>query len=197
MPTQKSPIAEVVRRRMYELDIHTFADLERRAGVPKDTVRNLMNGRSRQPRPESLRGIARALEVSVSELYGERPAVDLASLVECHLHRAESPAEPAGSIYLDPAALQAFAAGVDVRKPVAVSGARGKIDIADRAVTSFAGDGSYVLASPAGTWTVARLRSHIADAKLDVFDGEDSPPTTIDPKRLNFIGRVVGTYQPA
>ncbi|MGC2857144.1 S24 family peptidase [Novispirillum sp. DQ9] len=74
-----SAIAQVIRRRMWELDIRTVAEVERRADgiarrhgdtVKKDTVRHLLSGRTQNPRSNKLRYIAEALEMSLPALVG-------------------------------------------------------------------------------------------------------------------------------
>lgn|GEM_PF-1873179 len=84
-----SAIAQIIRRRMWELDIRTVAEVERRAdtiarrngdSVKKDTVRHLLSGRTQNPRSNKLRYIAEALEMSLPALVGaveaDEPAAD-------------------------------------------------------------------------------------------------------------------------
>lgn len=79
MASGLSAIAQVIRRRMWELDIRTVAEVERRAdgiarrhgdSVKKDTVRHLLSGRTQNPRSNKLRYIAEALEMSLPALVG-------------------------------------------------------------------------------------------------------------------------------
>lgn len=74
-----SAIAQIIRRRMWELDIRTVAEVERRAdaiarrhgdSVKKDTVRHLLSGRTQNPRSNKLRFIAEALDMSLPALVG-------------------------------------------------------------------------------------------------------------------------------
>ena len=59
---------EVINRRMNELGIHNIRELERAAGVKKDVIGNMLRGRSKSVRSESIVGIAQALHISLSEL---------------------------------------------------------------------------------------------------------------------------------
>lgn len=79
MASGLSAIAQVIRRRMWELDIRTVAEVERRAdaiarrhgdSVKKDTVRHLLSGRTQNPRSNKLRYIAEALDMSLPALVG-------------------------------------------------------------------------------------------------------------------------------
>ncbi|MFA7429097.1 MAG: S24 family peptidase [Rhodospirillaceae bacterium] len=80
-----SAIAQIIRRRMWELDIRTVAEVERRAdgiakrngdSVKKDTVRHLLSGRTQNPRSNKLRYIADALEMSLPALVGAIDGAD-------------------------------------------------------------------------------------------------------------------------
>ncbi len=73
---------------MWELDIRTVAEVERRAdtiarrngdSVKKDTVRHLLSGRTQNPRSNKLRYIAEALEMSLPALVGAVEADESAS----------------------------------------------------------------------------------------------------------------------
>lgn len=79
MVTGLSAIAQTIRRRMWELDIRTISEVERRADtvarrhgdtVKKDTVRHLLSGRTQNPRSNKLRYIAEALDMSLPALVG-------------------------------------------------------------------------------------------------------------------------------
>lgn len=67
-----SVLAETIRRRMFELDIRTVKALEEKAGVPKDTVRNLMSGRTKSFRNDKLEAVARALDMPIDALLTAR-----------------------------------------------------------------------------------------------------------------------------
>ena len=59
---------ETISRRMNELGMHNIRELERAAGVKKDVIGNMLRGRSKSVRSESIVGIAQALHISLSEL---------------------------------------------------------------------------------------------------------------------------------
>ena len=65
-----SKLAERIRQGMFDKDIRTISELERRADVGKDTVRNLLAGRTTSIRNDKLEPIATALEMTVEELNG-------------------------------------------------------------------------------------------------------------------------------
>lgn len=59
---------DIISRRMNELGINNIRELERAAGVKKDVIGNMLRGRSKSVRSESIVGIAQALRISLSEL---------------------------------------------------------------------------------------------------------------------------------
>ncbi len=71
MTPKLSILSENIRRRMYELDVRTYKALEIKAGVPRDSVRNLLSGRTKSIRAEKLEPIAAALNMTVEDLISE------------------------------------------------------------------------------------------------------------------------------
>ena len=59
---------DTINRRMTELGIGNIRELERTAGVKKDVIGNMLRGRSKSVRSESIVGIAKALSISIPEL---------------------------------------------------------------------------------------------------------------------------------
>lgn len=59
---------DTINRRMMELGIGNIRKLERAAGVKKDVIGNMLRGRSKSVRSESIAGIAKALRISIPEL---------------------------------------------------------------------------------------------------------------------------------
>ena len=57
-----------------ERDIKHLTDFARICGVPRPTLHNIITGRRRNPRRETLVAIANGLNVPLMELYRERPA---------------------------------------------------------------------------------------------------------------------------
>lgn len=68
----RSPLARRVQERLRELDL-TPITAATRAGLPRDTIRNLFRADS-QPRADTLAAIAAALDTTVGYLIGESPA---------------------------------------------------------------------------------------------------------------------------
>lgn len=64
---------DTIHRRMAELGIDNIRELERAAGVKKDVIGNMLRGRSRSVRSESIPGIAEALDISIPELLTGAP----------------------------------------------------------------------------------------------------------------------------
>lgn len=64
---------DTIHRRMAELGIDNIRELERAAGVKKDVIGNMLRGRSRSVRSESIPGIAEALRISIPELLTGTP----------------------------------------------------------------------------------------------------------------------------
>ncbi len=71
MTPKLSILSENIRRRMYELDVRSYKALEIKAGVPRDSIRNLMSGRTKSIRAEKLEPIAAALQMTVEELVSD------------------------------------------------------------------------------------------------------------------------------
>jgi len=69
-----SNVALNVRQRMHDLGISSYIELEDKAGAPRDSVRNLMSGRTTKPRSKTLHLIAKALGTSMDELIGPVPS---------------------------------------------------------------------------------------------------------------------------
>ncbi|MBL4906616.1 MAG: helix-turn-helix domain-containing protein, partial [Sneathiella sp.] len=70
MNPKLSLLSEVIRRRMYDLNIRTIKALEDEADVPRDTIRNVLSGRTKTIRANKLGPIADALKIEISELIG-------------------------------------------------------------------------------------------------------------------------------
>lgn len=68
-----SVIAENIRFHMYNADIRTIRALEDKAGVPRDTVRHLLSGRTKTFRSDKLNPVAKALGISTEELLQPNP----------------------------------------------------------------------------------------------------------------------------
>lgn len=73
--TMTSPLAERVQQRLNDLQISGYsASLKASEGRSKDLVKNILNGRSLNPRADTLEGLASALETSVDWLlHGDGP----------------------------------------------------------------------------------------------------------------------------
>ncbi|WP_431856629.1 LexA family transcriptional regulator [Azospirillum sp.] len=67
---QQTDLAREIQRRMKALKL-TIAELERRAGVPAGRVKNILLGKSKNPRTDTIRKIAKALGCAASDLTGE------------------------------------------------------------------------------------------------------------------------------
>lgn len=68
MEKKLSTVAQNIRQRMYDLDIRSYKALEDKAGITRDSIRNLMSGRTTALRATKLNPIAKALDISVDEL---------------------------------------------------------------------------------------------------------------------------------
>jgi phage repressor protein C with HTH and peptisase S24 domain len=69
---EPSQIARAVERRMKALGLNPKR-LSKKAGLNETFMRDLLQGRSRNPRHDTLQKLAEALDCSVGELAGERP----------------------------------------------------------------------------------------------------------------------------
>lgn len=82
MEKKLSTVAQNIRKRMYDLDIRSYKALEDKAGITRDSIRNLMSGRTTSLRANKLGPIADALGVTVDELTSQ-------NLVNLSLNRDE------------------------------------------------------------------------------------------------------------
>jgi phage repressor protein C with HTH and peptisase S24 domain len=78
-------VARAVERRMKTLRL-TAKSLSKRAGLNETFVRDLLEGRSRNPRADSLEKLAKALDCAVGDLTGDRPN----SATQLHSNRERS-----------------------------------------------------------------------------------------------------------
>jgi transcriptional regulator with XRE-family HTH domain len=65
--TQARQLARILKPRRLELN-YSIRDVANRAGVNKDSVLTLENGTNLTPQPETLKAVAQALELSVTDL---------------------------------------------------------------------------------------------------------------------------------
>jgi transcriptional regulator with XRE-family HTH domain len=65
--TQARQLARILKPRRLELQ-YSIRDVANRAGVNKDSVLTLENGTNLTPQPETLKAVAQALELSVTDL---------------------------------------------------------------------------------------------------------------------------------
>lgn len=66
---QATDLAREIQRRMKALNL-SIAELERRAGVPSGRVKGILQGKSKHPRSDTIRLVAKALECTVNDLVG-------------------------------------------------------------------------------------------------------------------------------
>ena len=82
-----SRLKRIVEKRMSDLGMNSIRDTERRAGVPADTLRNLLAGRTQTVHASKIESLARTLKLSVSELvggqdvYAQRKAMKNAAII--------------------------------------------------------------------------------------------------------------------
>lgn len=68
MTPKSSALAQNITRRMDEMGIESIRRLEDIAGLPRDTVRRLVAGRTKMIKRDKLALLARALSITVDEL---------------------------------------------------------------------------------------------------------------------------------
>jgi transcriptional regulator with XRE-family HTH domain len=69
----ESSLQRRIKERMAELGIPSWRALSLRAGLGETLVKTIMNGRSRAPRSDTIRSLARALKLSPDELFEAVP----------------------------------------------------------------------------------------------------------------------------
>ncbi|NUB35688.1 helix-turn-helix domain-containing protein [Azospirillum brasilense] len=85
-------IQRELRRRMAALNIDGPTELERRAGLREGAAKNILRGKSKNPRADTLQKLAQALGCSVADLTGESHAKQIAD--DSYMDLSEEANEP-------------------------------------------------------------------------------------------------------
>ena len=160
-----SAIGQRVRRRMAELNINTIKELEQKAGLPKDTIRHLVSGRTSTIRSSKLPGLAAALNMTLDELVHGTTGPNYSNAVTMPLSMQEHPDSEVGRLRFDAPALPSF--GVIEGEPawlVAQSDnmnptiCAGDVVLIDAAVKKVESDGIYCIVSTSGAHSFRRIQ---------------------------------------
>lgn len=166
---------------MAEKGYRTIKELEDKAGVPRDSVRRLLSGRTETPRSSKLEPIARALDMEVDELVGgakSRGATGRAT-VSALAPNAKAP--------------EWVVQEADNMTPTI---AAGEVVMVDRGALSV-GAGGVFLVSIGGSEVIRRVAASVATGKLRVWsDNAAYPPEgEVEPERLEVVGKVLGVFK--
>lgn len=161
---------------MREKNIQYITDLEDMASLPRDSVRRLLSGRTRNPHAERIEPIARALGMTVSELLGApAPKEKLANLPDNF-----SGKDTGWFIAPDDAMAPTIPAG----EPVLIDWSLHTVNAA----------GVYAITLEDGTVTLRRLAKLVTGGKVKVSVDNPAYPAEGDvaPIKLKISGKVLG-----
>jgi SOS-response transcriptional repressor LexA len=199
-----SMIGQRVRRRMADLDIRTIKELEEKAGLPRDTIRHLISGRTVSVRSNKLPRLAEALKMSVEELVHGGPAggAEVATLMP--MAAQDQPSAQIGRVRFDAQTLPAFGASDgDPRWMVASTDnmaptiAPGDVVLVDSSVKAVQADGIYCVVSATGAITFRRIQISSVSGRITLANDNPkyAPETQIKPDSISVAGRVIGCYR--
>lgn len=198
-----SDIGQRVRRRMVDLNITTVKELEQRAGLPTDSIRHLVSGRTNTIRSSKLPKLASALDMSVDELV-HGTATRPASAVTMPLSMQDQPRAEVCRLRFDSPALPSF--GIADGEPawlVAQSDnmtptiCAGDVVLIDAAVKKVESDGIYCIAGTGGVMTFRRVQHSAVGGHLSLANDNPKylPETAIKPAELAIVGKVLGAFR--
>lgn len=180
-PKKISPIGQRIRRAMFDKNIDTIVELENMAKVPRDSVRRLLSGRTKNLDHHKYAPIAKALGLSVSELLGGAPEADPQNAMPL----------PTG---ITGGNLGWLAAADDAMSPTISSG---DVVLVDWAVNEVAGAGIYALKLDGNTSVLRRLNRKLSGKGIVVKADNQaySDETEVTAGQLKVAGRVVGIFK--
>jgi len=198
---------ETINRRMAELGIDNIRKLERAAGVKKDVIGNMLRGRSKSVRAESLPGIAEALNISIPELLtGARVDDHIPPWETLDVRRASDDLNSPDSTeqigfslearYHDPSDGSDFALRIedDTMAPTICRGDLVFIRRIDRPCSSYDTDRSSicVIETQHSGPRVRRLVTRMSDGKIDIHtdNGDYADEIGIDAASISIYGTV-------
>ncbi|MBV1933744.1 MAG: helix-turn-helix domain-containing protein [Parvibaculaceae bacterium] len=198
---------ETISRRMAELGIDNIRKLERAAGVKKDVIGNMLRGRSKSVRSESLPGIAEALHISIPELLTGARTDDHAPAWETlDVRRASDDLNSPDSSeqigfaleagYQPPSDKSDFALRIedDTMAPTICRGDLAFIRRVDSPCTSHDTDRSNIclIETKHSGLRVRRLATRLSDGKIDIHtdNGDYADEVGIDAASISVYGTV-------
>lgn len=181
MDVALSPLAQRIRLRMAELGYRTIKELEDKAGVPRDSVRRLLSGKTDTPRTSKLEPLARALDMEVDELVGgtkSKGATGRAT-VAALAPNAKAP--------------EWVSQEADSMAPTINAG---EVVLVDRDALAL-GAGGVFLVSIGGSEVLRRVSTSVATGKVRVWsDNPAYPPEgEVDAECLKVVGKVLGVFK--
>ena len=199
-----SAIGQRVRIRMFELNIGTVKELEIRAGLPKDTIRHLVSGRTKSVRSSKLTGLAAALEMTVDELVHGIKRKDGAESLQMTVSSQDEPATVLGRLQIDDALLGRFGASgsashwlISQMDNMAPTIGAGDMVLVDSSVTRAECDGIYSVANSSCAHTFRRIQLSAAGGMVSILN--DNPrygnESGVNPADVRVVGRVLGVYR--
>lgn len=198
-----SAIAQRVRRRMVELDIRTIKELESKAGLPRDTIRHLLSGRTHSVRSSKIQGLADALKISVDELlHGDGGGNSSAVTVPVReMARLDS---VVGRVRLEGQAGIVMGAEhgnpfliVAVGDNMAPTICAGDIVLVDSDADHIEGDGIYLIIGKNNAMTFRRAQISTVSGVVTLANDNQKflPESGLKPSDLRVAGRVVGCFR--
>lgn len=215
MKKQDSHLKRLIEQRMKDLNIRYVRDLERRAGLTRDVVRNILRGTTKTVRAESVEPLARALKVSMAEIIGAQGAdaqiKAMARATVLRLHKATSIADQQSgkATILSMVAIEGEIAGVEPDAEtdylllvpddsMAPTFGRGDAVLIRSSETEPETGQVYLLApSKTAAPILRRINIRLSDGLYDAIADNDSFPkeTGIKPAKVAIIGRALVAFK--
>jgi len=200
-----SVVGQRVRRRMADLNITTIKELENIAGLPRDSVRHLVSGRTNSLRSGKLPALAAALKMSVEELVSGTAAAPEGAAVTVPVFNQSSHSMQIGRIRFDIATLRVFGTDTMAKlRLIVASGdnmhptiSAGDSVLIDSSLRNVSGDGIYCLQGSDGSLALRRVQVQ-ASAALGIISSDNPkymPEAGVDLSSVGVYGKVIGVYR--
>ena len=201
-------LKRLIEKRMKELGIESYRELERKAGIPYDGIRNFMAGRSKSIHPSRAEAIAGVLKIPMTEIvsYRKRPidkSLEGAAIITARdglkTGADGGPLAPTictlgingefVGLNLD-TETDFFAEVHDDAMAPAVS--RGDWVLIRRGKVQTEPHRIYLLALPSGTNVIRRINQRVSDGKFDILPDNQAyqQERGIDADKVNVIGSI-------
>jgi transcriptional regulator with XRE-family HTH domain len=179
---------------MEDLGIHGLTNLEKISGFPRDTIRNVMRGRSKNMKPDKAKKLSQVLGITLDELLGKSPLRsfdDIVLVADCF--DGSSNVIPFSYVYLmekfGSVDFKSMTAKGDAMEPLIGSGDLLLIDVSDKILS----DGAVYVMRLRGDPFIRRIQTTtnglVMSQDNQAYSG--SVVSTDDVSALDVVGRII------